>query len=328
MMRWLPASLVMAMLLVSAMAAASETGADALIGKMVGAVDRLNYEGVFVFARDGHMETMHILHSRNEQGSRERLTALTGEPREVIKDDQSITCIRADGGSVCMEPRKTLLGMPGMSPLQDGTNGLRDNYRLGVGGSQRIAGLSCREVTILPRDALRYGHLLCIHEDSGMLLKAQLQGQEGVVLEQFMFTHIEFPETLDEERFEPAIQGEGFSVQRMEEARAEREFMEPDPHWHLRNLPEGFRVTKVRKRTMEANPHPVQHMLLSDGMATVSVFIAQAERPDDLLMGVTRSGALHAAARPVGDYQITVLGEVPAATVRLIAESVVHEESP
>ncbi|ANB02893.1 MucB/RseB C-terminal domain-containing protein [Ectothiorhodospira sp. BSL-9] len=329
MTRRLPACLAMAALLASAVAAASDTRADDLVAKMVRAVDQLNYEGIFVFSQENRMETMHILHGRDEHGSRERLMALSGEPREVIKDDHSITCIRADSASVCMEPRKTLMGMPGMSPLRGGTEGLRDNYRVDVGASYRIAGLSCREVAILPRDELRYGHRLCIHEDSGMLLKAQLQGHDGTVLEQFMFTHIEFPESVDEERFEPAMEGEDFTVQRLEKRdRPEREVMEPDPHWHLRDLPRGFGVTAVRKRAMDANPHPVQHMVLSDGMATVSVFIARAERPEDLLVGVTRSGALHAAARPVGDYQITVLGEVPAATVRLIAESVVHEESP
>ncbi|EHQ52684.1 sigma E regulatory protein, MucB/RseB [Ectothiorhodospira sp. PHS-1] len=121
------------------------------------------------------------------------------------------------------------------------------------------------------------------------------------------------------------MQGEGMTARPMEIPPARAHFMEPDLHWRVREMPPGFRVTGVSRRLMAASPHPVQHMILSDGLATVSVFVTRMDRPEDRMRGLTRSGGLHAVVLPWGDYQVTVLGEVPEAAVRLIAESVFHE---
>jgi sigma-E factor negative regulatory protein RseB len=38
-----------------------------------------------------------------------------------------------------------------------------------------------------------------------------------------------------------------------------------------------------------------------------------------------RSGALNAFARSLGDFQITVVGEVPPDTVKMIGKSIVYQ---
>ncbi|EHQ53063.1 sigma E regulatory protein, MucB/RseB, partial [Ectothiorhodospira sp. PHS-1] len=185
--------------------AASEQGAHALLQKMARAVDELNYEGIFVFAHDQRIETLQIIHARDEHGSRERLVALTGHPREIIKDEDSIICVRPDDldPALCLDPGKSLLGLPGVLPIRQGLEGLGESYRLRLGELRRVAGLTCREVSIIPRDHFRYGYQLCIHEPTGMLLQSQLLSREGRIFEQFMFTRIEFPARVTEERLQP-----------------------------------------------------------------------------------------------------------------------------
>nr|WP_242467088.1 MucB/RseB C-terminal domain-containing protein [Ectothiorhodospira shaposhnikovii] len=322
-------TLLVAALLATATAAASEQAAHGLLQKMIRAVDELNYEGIFVFAHDQRMETLQIIHARDERGSRERLVALTGSPREIIKDENSIICVRPDDldPALCLDPGKSLLGLSGVMPIrQQGLDGLGENYRLRLGERYRVAGLPCRELAIIPRDHLRYGHQLCIHEPTGMLLQSRLLSREGRIFEQFMFTRIEFPARVADERLQARMEGKGMTARPMESPPAKTHFMEPDPQWRVGSMPAGFRVSGVSKRNMAASPHPVQHIILTDGLATVSIFVTRIDRAEDRASGVTRSGGLHAMALPWGDYQVTVLGEVPEATVRLIAESVFHDD--
>jgi sigma-E factor negative regulatory protein RseB len=310
-------------LLGSPVAWAEDHRADLLLQRMIQAVESLSYEGTFVYIHGQKTETMQIVHTRDERGQRERLLSLTGEPREVIRDDNILTCIWPASRSVVIEPRRSRLGgLPAAIP--DRGFGPDSPYRFSLKDEQRIAGLPCRTVQIEPRDELRYAHRLCINEDSGMLLKSEMMDHEGNTIEQFMFTSIQFPAHVSDDRFQSVMKGEGFSTYRVDTQPGHSE-LPPDPGWQVRDIPAGFHLTSVTKRPMAANLNPVQHMVLSDGLATVSVFISRAPGPDDLYMGITQSGALHAMAVPSGDYQVTVVGEVPGATVRMIADSVTYE---
>jgi sigma-E factor negative regulatory protein RseB len=310
-------------LLVPALAWTGEHRADLLLERMIKAVENLSYEGTFVYIHGQKTETMQIVHTRDERGQRERLVSLTGEPREVIRDDNILTCIWPASRAVVIEPRRSRLGgLPAAIP--DRGFGPDSPYSFGLEGEQRIAGLPCRTVKIEPKDDLRYGHRLCINEESGMLLKSEMLDHEGNTIEQFMFTSIQFPSTVSDDRFVPVMKGEGFATYRVDSQPNHSE-LPPDPGWKVRDIPAGFQLTSVTKRPMAANQNPVQHMVLSDGLATVSVFISLAPSLDDLYVGTTQSGALNAMAVPAGDYQVTVVGEVPRATVQMIADSVFHE---
>ena len=63
---------------------------------------------------------------------------------------------------------------------------------------------------------------------------------------------------------------------------------------------------------------PVEHMVFTDGLATVSAFMAPQGAPRKL-KGLSRMGAVTVYARMVDDFHVTVVGEVPEATVEQIA---------
>ena len=58
---------------------------------------------------------------------------------------------------------------------------------------------------------------------------------------------------------------------------------------------------------------PSAHVVFSDQLSAYSFFIESGAGQG--LEGVTRVGAVHAAGRRLGDYQITAVGEVPEQTV-------------
>jgi sigma-E factor negative regulatory protein RseB len=61
-----------------------------------------------------------------------------------------------------------------------------------------------------------------------------------------------------------------------------------------------------------------EHFVFSDGLATISVYVdPDGEMP---LRGAAQLGALHALGRSLGDYQITLVGEVPQRALEILAE--------
>ena len=67
---------------------------------------------------------------------------------------------------------------------------------------------------------------------------------------------------------------------------------------------------------------PVEHLVYSDGLASLSVFIERLSTTGKPLDGLDSMGAVHAYGAMVDEFQITVVGEVPAATVTRVAGSV------
>lgn len=302
-------------------AAWSDQDAKAWLDKMTGAMESLNYEGTFIFMHGDQVDTMHIVHERTEEGVRERLVSLTGEAREIIRDHGVLTCVWPHKDSVVVEKKSAKHVLPATIPA--GIDELDEYYRFEVAGDDRIAGNACRDIAILPKDDLRYGHRLCVAEDSGMLLRSVLLSPAGTPIEKVMFTSITLRESIPDRRFEPTMIEENDVWQRVG-IRTEPFELEPDPGWHIEWMPPGFEMTDNAKRVIAASPQPVQHMILTDGLASVSVFVAKPQERSALFEGITRSGALNAFARKLKGYQITVVGEVPEETVRMVGQSIVY----
>ena len=69
---------------------------------------------------------------------------------------------------------------------------------------------------------------------------------------------------------------------------------------------------------------PLSHVMVSDGMASVSVYVEHldAREQDTSVTGLSSMGAVNAYGLSLGDGFVTVVGEVPPITVRRIAEAV------
>lgn len=286
----------------------------AWLERMARAAHRLDYEGTFVYRSDGHMQSMRVMHSASPEGERERLVALNGPFREVLRDGDRVACLLPDApdGSVVRDiaaPAGTVaLALP------EDLASLKQFYRFEFTGHDRIAARKARKVAIRPRDHFRYAHHYWIAEDSGLLLHSELVANDGRIVEEVLFTELTIHDRLPAEKLEPSReQGERYVWQRKDDPeRASR-----GGRWQVQETPIGFRpVAHLRTGTEKA----VEHLVFSDGLASVSVFIEPVS--GDTVSGQSNRGALSAEVRRVGDHQVTVIGEVPPATVRFIAERV------
>ena len=67
---------------------------------------------------------------------------------------------------------------------------------------------------------------------------------------------------------------------------------------------------------------PVTHLVYSDGLAGISIFIEELGDRVDVNSGLSNQGSIQIYSRVSGDKLITVVGEVPPRTVIQVAESV------
>jgi len=91
--------------------------------------------------------------------------------------------------------------------------------------------------------------------------------------------------------------------------------------WTAAWLPPGFMLTQRSHHPMPSDAVDVEHLVFTDGLATVSVYVEPESPGKEPLTGHSSMGAVNAHGSRSGDYRITVVGEVPRATVERIGTS-------
>lgn len=285
--------------------------ADALelLDRMQSAVYDLDYTGQVVYSKGDELSTYRITHQAGQ------------EQESVVRLNQG----DGDTGSQVESFSLSKFGNPHAS----GTNA----YVFDLGGTARVAEHDCQIVVVRPKDKMRYLQRYCIDPKTGMLLKYSLMDREQQVLEQLMFTQL----SIDIKAAMPAsdlnvgstqvapIPVAAATLDRARVAKASESAstvakpISTDPsslgNWRFENLPAGFKVIKVIPQADNNNVHQI---VLSDGMASVSVFVAPAAAAKDIDQLSYANGATHILGLELAGHLITFVGEVPESTLQAI----------
>ncbi len=313
--------LLLAALLSALPAAALAAEARAWLERMEEAVETLSYEGTFVHMIGSRIETMHVIHRAVDGQIAERLYSRDQPGREVLRHNDKVTCIFADERTVLVEQRRGRGGAPLLGAVPKDAAGIEEWYEFRVTGEDRKLGRSATIIEIRPRDGYRYGHRLWLDELTAMPLKVQLLDPQGGALEQIQFVSIVVPAEISDARLLPDVSIEGFTWYQQESAPATPGVEDPPVGWSLEDPPPGFQLSEFQRRTLPGADQPVEHLVYSDGLASVSVFIEPAEATDRELSGLSRMGAAHAFTLILDGRQITAVGEVPPQTVQRMARA-------
>lgn len=291
----------------------------AMLVQMSDAARNANYRGVIVYQTQDRMETLKVVHGVNDGHEIERVQTLTGAPREVVKRDGKVICLLPRDRKVTLD-RPTPKGLfPALT--SERVSQLAAVYEFREIGDERVAGRNCTGLAILPKDRYRYGYEIWADAQTHVPLKVNLIGRSGVVLEQMMFTEVQFPTHIPDSDFEPEALTDS-DLRRVTVTVAEPPASpQEEQTWRFRELPPGFRVTMRSLRPTPDGKGVVEHVLLTDGLSAISVFSTRREAPAQPFQGQSRMGAVHAFGRMLGTVHITVVGEAPPETVRLIGES-------
>ncbi|HEX2492819.1 MAG TPA: MucB/RseB C-terminal domain-containing protein [Steroidobacter sp.] len=318
-----PVSRLLALLLLAAGAAqAGDREAREWLERMSEALATRNYEGRFFHLRDAHAKTMRIIHRVDKGKVSERLVSLDGSGREFIANENEVICYLPDRREVWVEKRDgTLLaGIPNYSEQ------LEEHYSIERGASTKTLGRRTQLILVQPRDQYRYGYRLWLDHETAMPLKSQLCDHDGNVIEQILFAEVHFRDRIAANALRPSISGEGFRWFRTDDQQIR--VADAAMGWSVPRPPAGFRLTLRRIQVIAGSKAPVGHLVYSDGLATVSVFIEPWNPQAEELHGLAKVGAAFAYSRRLNDNQVTVVGEVPAATVEAIAAGVTQGSEP
>ncbi|MFN0314843.1 MAG: MucB/RseB C-terminal domain-containing protein [Burkholderiales bacterium] len=292
--------------------------AAAWLEKIAKAARQLNYSGTFVYQHAEQVETSRIFHFADRSGEYERLVTLDGPKREVIRMNDETYCLDHDNRVLRMERQSGRRNFPALIPEQ--LSQVTDYYDLRMGSPERIAGYDTQSLLLEPKDGFRYGHKLWADVATGLLLKAKRLNERKEVLEQFTFTQLDIGAAITREMTKPSV--EAGPNWRRDSVSAESISVETG--WAVRSFPAGFRKIVAMRRTKAGSQGSVTHIVYSDGLASVSVFIEPLALKRRPMEGLMRHGAMNILFRPVSDQMITVVGEAPPATILQIGNSVIQ----
>ena len=311
--------------LLGAGAALADDEARRWLTEMNQALAGRNYRAEFLHRGHGPVEKLQIFHRVRDGHVAERLVNLSPPGREFVRHDAELQCYLPDQGTVLAETRSDRGSLFGTVPTFDAD--VERNYSVVFAGRARILSRAARLVEVVPRDDYRFGYRLWIDEATKIPLVTELCDAHGQKLEEVLFTSLEVDGPLPDALFRTSLDTSHYAWVRQ----TGEQLPAPGPSlpWHLQHLPPGFRLTAVGEQRLPGSDQPVTHLVVSDGLAAVSVFIegppAPPRRPTE---GRGQVGSAAAYMKFTGGHQITAVGEVPPATLEFIASGVSSERSP
>ena len=311
------AALVLALVLGASPALAQE--AASWLARAADAARTLNYVGTIVYEHGGRKEKSRLVH-RNEGGAEsEKLVNLDGPAREVIRSHTEVFCYYPDNKLLRVEPRTFRNAFPALTAQQQ--KALAEHYTVRRADNERVAGLDAQAWVLEPKDRYRYRQTFWTDVTTGLLLKVRIENDRHEAVEQFEFTDLVIGQGIEREMVRPTWTGTPRGWQRQELTPGTIE--NKDTGWEVARLPPGFAKTGEGMRLLHGKSEPVAHLVYSDGLVTVSVFVEHASSAPRAF-GRAQIGGVNIFVRQVDDNVITVLGEAPGATVRQIANTVVR----
>jgi sigma-E factor negative regulatory protein RseB len=275
----------------------------------------------------GTVSSAHIAHYCEGPNQFERSEALDGQARNVYRHNDTVTTLWPATKVAMIEQRDLLAQFPAL--LQAGDDHIADFYEVHQQGAERVAGHDANVLLVKPRDSLRYGYRLWADQATGLLLRADVMGSRDEVLESSAFSDVAInvkpqPDSVTH----PMKKLEGYRIvhSAMTPTRLEAE------GWTMHESVPGFVQVSCVKRPMNGNgddapvsqapagnPRVLQ-TIYSDGLTYVSVFIEPFDPKRHTRPIMASVGPTQTLMKQQGDWWITVLGDVPPATLRLFAK--------
>jgi sigma-E factor negative regulatory protein RseB len=265
------------------------------------AAKQQNYSGVYVYHHGEHVEVLRVLHRTDATGELEKVEVLDGTPRQFLRINNDVYCHLSDGKNVRLERNALRRFFPALLPVQPAS--LLEYYEMKLGGTERVAGRLCQVVTLEPRDGYRYAYNLWLDKQTGLPLKSRSVNSNGGVVSMFVFSEVQIGKAPDVQLFRNDLAGKRILKASLDKPAG--------VDWSV-TAPPGFERVQEAVRSLPGKPAPVTHLVFSDGMSVLSMFVEPVDPQAQRLQGLSAEGAIGVYAREVDGYTVTTLGEVPS----------------
>jgi sigma-E factor negative regulatory protein RseB len=276
-----------------------------------------SYQGTLAYSAGGTTSSARVAHYCEGRNTYERLEQLDGESRLQYRHNDQVVTLWPTARRAVVEHRDPVAQFPAL-PATSAAR-LLENYEVQKLGQERVAGQDADVLLLKPRDRHRFAQRLWAHRDTGLLLRNDVLAPGGEVLESSAFVDVRLGGKAQPEQFlKPMKQLDGLRVLRPQ---AERTQLEAEG-WVMSKPVPGFQLVSCTRRPLDVTgsdsdpPLQVVQSVFSDGVAQVSVFIERYDAKRHPKAMGTSVGASHTVMARRGDWWLTVVGEVPMATVQ------------
>jgi sigma-E factor negative regulatory protein RseB len=286
------------------------------------AASHRNFQGTFVVSGGGGVASARISHFYEGPNQYERIESLDGRQRKVFRVNAVVHTVWPASHVAMIEQRGLLNSFPAL--LQAGDDGLGQWYEVEPEGLDRVAGHEANVLVVRARDGYRYGYRLWADHDSGLLLRLDVIGEHGDVLETSAFSDVAIG-------VRPQPGSIVQAMRRLDGYRIVTPVLTPTTlgkeGWTMRPVVPGFKevscvsrqIDNPREVNSDPAPPPVIQTIYSDGLTYVSVFIEpyRADRHGRPILASL--GATQTLAQRQGDWWVTIVGDTPQATLKVFA---------
>ena len=293
----------------------------AWLTRAVQAARTTTFAGTFVHTNGDRTSTVRITHAVRGSEEHERVEPLDAPAYEIVRRNDEMYCYFPDAKTVKLDRRTTARFFPSLFAAPVAT--IAASYDVKLGATEHVLGYDCRWIRLDPHDTMRYAQRFCSETTTGLVLRAKTLSEQQQVIEQYTFTDLKV--------------GPGAArvdLRQIFEARVKRWISDAKPldeaqsaqtGWSVSQPPAGFEKITELKRPLAARAQPVSQIVFSDGLASLSVFVEPNSPQPRSAEVSSENGTTSFFVHPVGQYVVTVLGEVPLATAQQVARSVVHK---
>lgn len=294
------------------LAFADEKPAEALLLQMNQASQQLNYELSYILIKKNSIEPLLYRHAIDEQQQLAHLVYLSGPVREVIRRGDEISYIEPGTDPFTIESSNMVA--PTIPLLNSDVEQLSELYDFIKVGRAREAGVACQVLRVVPKDGLRYSYILWIDEKSKLPLRADLVDRDGEVLEQYRTISYSVNDKI-------AQILAGLNDVKLPQVLSLPKGEVKQSYWTVGWIPKGFEAKDLNRYRMANTERMVESQMYTDGLFNFSIYVSP--RDDHSLKGqIVRQGrrTLHTFVRD--NAEISVVGDIPPATAKRIAQSV------
>jgi sigma-E factor negative regulatory protein RseB len=285
------------------------------------AARQASYEGVYVHTNGDRTSTVRVTHVNSATEEHERIEPLDGaNSLEIVRRNDEMYCRFPDGKTVRLDPRITNRFFPGILASTAATIGA--SYEVKLGKTERVLGYECQWIRLEPRDAMRFSQRLCSEAGTGLIVRAKVLNDQHQVIEQYTFTDLKLGSHVGRNDLKSIFKAR--NRQWITDGQRRDEAINAESGWAVTHAPTGFEKVAELKRALPGRSEPVSQIVLTDGLASLSVFVEPNTSPARTAETSSEDGTTTFFVRPMGNLMVTVLGEVPLATAQQVARSVAH----
>lgn len=184
-------------------------------------------------------------------------------------------------------------------------------------GVSRVAGRASKVIRVVARDDTRYSYIVWIDEATKLLLRVDLLDRDGKTLEQFRVISITT----------------GNQVKNLMRAAVKADLLPvlvtpaseiADFGWSMGWLPEGIAEVSRSRRNLVNFSFPIESRLCTDGLFSFSVNVNPVGKMRSAVQ-TFRQGRRTVYIEVRNGSEITVVGELPPASAKRIADSIVFK---